>query len=397
MSNARTLDNLARSGMSLMNRTIQRIGILTSGGDAPGMNAAIRAAFRRLKACSKDNEVVLFREGLNGLAGRLEVNHLSEINRSDLRGIIHRGGTFIGTGRIPELKPAPADCPDPDAWEKRRQEITDVAVVNLRQLRLSGVIVLGGDGSFKGMDHIRRAYEVRYNEPLRLVGIPATIDNDIWGTDASIGFDTALNSTVDALRKLRDTCESHRRCAILEVMGNSSGWLALAAGIAGGATTLMIPERPETYDIELVLARVRAAVRLNYRSIVIVMAEGVRKSSGYKDLPDRLRELIENDDKIRQYQGGRSLETRVNIIGYIARGGQPTAADNLLASELGFEAANAVTDESLTNPVMIAIQRGQLTRVAFDEVVRNSPRLVEETSPMVTVARSLLISADQDF
>ena len=380
-----------------MNRTIQRIGILTSGGDAPGMNAAIRAAFRRLKACSKDNEVVLFREGLNGLAGRLEVNHLSEINRSDLRGIIHRGGTFIGTGRIPELKPAPADCPDPDAWEKRRQEITDVAVVNLRQLRLSGVIVLGGDGSFKGMDHIRRAYEARYNEPLRLVGIPATIDNDIWGTDASIGFDTALNSTVDALRKLRDTCESHRRCAILEVMGNSSGWLALAAGIAGGATTLMIPERPETYDIELVLARVRAAVRLNYRSIVIVMAEGVRKSSGYKDLPDRLRELIENDDKIRQYQGGRSLETRINIIGYIARGGQPTAADNLLASELGFEAANAVTDESLTNPVMIAIQRGQLTRVAFDEVVRNSPRLVEETSPMVTVARSLLISADQDF
>ena len=380
-----------------MNRTIQRIGILTSGGDAPGMNAAIRAAFRRLKACSKDNEVVLFREGLNGLAGRLEVNHLSEINRSDLRGIIHRGGTFIGTGRIPELKPAPADCPDPDAWEKRRQEITDVAVVNLRQLRLSGVIVLGGDGSFKGMDHIRRAYEARYNEPLRLVGIPATIDNDIWGTDASIGFDTALNSTVDALRKLRDTCESHRRCAILEVMGNSSGWLALAAGIAGGATTLMIPERPETYDIELVLARVRAAVRLTYRSIVIVMAEGVRKSSGYKDLPDRLRELIENDDKIRQYQGGRSLETRINIIGYIARGGQPTAADNLLASELGFEAANAVTDESLTNPVMIAIQRGQLTRVAFDEAVRNSPRLVEETSPMVTVARSLLISADQDF
>ena len=376
---------------------MQRIGILTSGGDAPGMNAAIRAAFRRLKASSKENEVVLFREGLNGLAGRLAVNHLSEINRSDLRGIIHRGGTFIGTGRIPELKPAPADCEDVDAWERRRQEITDVAVVNLRQLRLDGVIVLGGDGSFKGMNHIRTAYEARYGEPFRLVGIPATIDNDIWGTDASIGFDTALNSTVDALRKLRDTCESHRRCAILEVMGNSSGWIALASGIAGGATTLMIPERPETYDIELVLARVRAAVRLKYRSIVIIMAEGVRKASGEPHLPDKLRELIENDEEIRAHQGGRSLETRVNIIGYIARGGQPTAADNLLASELGFEAANAVTDESITEPLMVAIQRGQLTRVSFEEVVENSPRLVEENSPMVKVARSLLISADQSF
>ena len=166
---------------------------------------------------------------------------------------------------------------------------------------------------------------------------------------------------------------------------------------AGGATTLMIPERPETYDIELVLARARAAVRLKYRSIVIIMAEGVCKASGVPNLPDKLRELIDTDEEIKAHQGGRSLETRVNIIGYIARGGQPTAADNLLASELGFEAANAVTDESITEPLMVAIQRGQLTRVSFEEVVENSPRPVEENSPMVKVARSLLISADQSF
>ena len=374
----------------------QRIGILTSGGDAPGMNAALRAVFRRLKVRSPEHDAVLFREGLNGLAGRLEVNHYSQIVRQDMRGIIHRGGTFIGTGRVPELKPAPADCEDPELWERRRREVTDVAVVNLRQLGLRGVIVVGGDGSFKGMGHLQRSYEERYQEPLRLVGLPATIDNDIWGTERSIGFDTALNNTVDAMRKLRDTIESHRRCAILEVMGNSSGWIALTAGIAGGATTIMVPERPTTYDLELVLARVRAAVRLEYRSIVIVMAEGGRRASGNAEIVNELRQRVESDPEIRSMLG-RPLEARINIIGYIARGGQPTAADNLLASRLGYEAVNAVLDPSLSHPVMIGLQAGEMVRVPFDQVLLNSPRLITEDEPLVDVARSLLISADQSF
>ena len=374
----------------------QRIGILTSGGDAPGMNAALRAVFRRLKVRSPEHDAVLFREGLNGLAGRLEVNHYSQIVRQDMRGIIHRGGTFIGTGRVPELKPAPADCEDPELWERRRREVTDVAVVNLRQLGLRGVIVIGGDGSFKGMGHLQRSYEERYQEPLRLVGLPATIDNDIWGTERSIGFDTALNNTVDAMRKLRDTIESHRRCAILEVMGNSSGWIALTAGIAGGATTIMVPERPTTYDLELVLARVRAAVRLEYRSIVIVMAEGVRRASGNAEIVNELRQRVESDPEIRSMLG-RPLEARINIIGYIARGGQPTAADNLLASRLGYEAVNAVLDPALSRPVMIGLQAGEMVRVPFEEVLLNSPRLITDDEPLVDVARSLLISADQSF
>ena len=165
-----------------MNKRGQRIGILTSGGDAPGMNAAVRSVFRRIKASDPNNEVVLFREGLNGLAGRLEVNNLLNIEREAIRGIIHKGGTFIGTGRIPELKPAP-DNVDQDLWERRRSEITDVAVVNLRQLGLDAVVVVGGDGSFKGMSHIIESYRLKYQSPIRLVGIPATIDNDIWGTE----------------------------------------------------------------------------------------------------------------------------------------------------------------------------------------------------------------------
>lgn len=375
---------------------IQRIGILTSGGDAPGMNAALRAAFRRIKAASPKNEVVLFREGLNGLAGRLAVNYLGNIERRNLRDIINRGGTFIGTGRVPELKPAPADCEDVEAWNRLRKETTQVAVVNLRQLGLSAIIVVGGDGSFKGMLHICSSYAETYGEQIRLVGIPATIDNDIWGTEASIGFDTALNNTVMCLRNLRDTIDSHRRCAILEVMGNTSGWIALSAGIAGGATTIMLPELPDTWKLEKVLARVRAAVRMEYRYIIIVMAEGVRERSGNDRLGEDLMRAIEGDSEIRRMLG-RPLETRLNIIGYLARGGRPSAFDNLLASRLGVAAADAALDTKLDHPVMAGLVQNGVVLFPFEEVVRRSPRLVSPTDDLVDVASSLLVQEDQNF
>ena len=374
----------------------KRIGILTSGGDAPGMNGAVRAAFRRIKAINPRHDIVLFKEGLNGLAGRLEVNHLESIQRAAMRGIIHRGGTFIGTGRIPELKPCPEGYPDPEAWERRRAEITDVAVVNLRQLGLDSLIVIGGEGSFKGLSHIVSAYEDRYQERLGLVGVPGTIDNDIWGTEHTIGFDTALNNTVDALRKLRDTIESHRRCVILEVMGNSSGWLALAAGLAGGVTTIMIPERPDSYDLDRVVGTVRSALRLKYRSMIIVMAEGVKKAAQNPNIADDLRAKVESDPVITELLG-RPLETRLNIIGYIARGGQPSAHDNLLASQLGYAAADAALDEGTLEPLMVGIQRSEVTWSPMHEVIAQSPRLIDEDAELWQMAKSLLITEDQNF
>ncbi len=374
----------------------KRVGILTSGGDAPGMNAAVRAVFRRVKDLDPHNEVVLFKEGLNGLAGRLEVNYLGNIERDAIRGIIHKGGTFIGTGRVPELKPPPAGCEDVELWERKRKEITDVAVVNLRQLGLDSVVVVGGDGSFNGMSHIISAYQERYGEPLGLVGLPGTIDNDIWGTEDTIGFDTALNNSVAALRNLRDTIESHRRCAILELMGNSSGWIALAAGIAGGATTIMIPEQPESYDLAQVLARVRAAVRLSYRSIIIVMAEGVKKASGRPRIAEELRAMIEGDPEIIDALG-RPLETRVNIIGYIARGGSPSARDNLIASQLGCAAADLALSDAARAPQMVGTKGASVVSVPMSEVIARSPRLVESSSPLWATAESLLVSVDQSF
>ncbi len=309
---------------------------------------------------------------------------------------MHKGGTFIGTGRIPELKPCPEGYPDPEAWDRRRAEITDVAVVNLRQLGLDGIIVIGGEGSFKGLSHIISAYEARYQDRLTLVGVPGTIDNDIWGTDDTIGFDTALNNTVDALRKLRDTIESHRRCVILEVMGNSSGWLALTAGIAGGVTTIMVPEKPESYDLDRVVSCIRSALQLKYRSMIVVMAEGVKKASKNPRIAEELRCRVESDPVITELLG-RPLETRVNIIGYIARGGQPSARDNLLASKLGFAAANAALDEGALESIMVGIQRSEVVWSPMREVIENSPRLLDDGSELWDIANSLLISQDQSF
>jgi 6-phosphofructokinase 1 len=375
----------------------KRVGILTSGGDAPGMNAAIRAVFRRVKMISPDNEVVLFREGLNGLAGRLEVNFDRNIDRTRVRDIIHRGGTFIGTGRLIELADPPDSLqgPERETWLLRQREIKDTAVVNLRQLGLDAIVVIGGDGSFKGCASIAAAYQERFRTPLRVVGVPATIDNDIWGTEFSIGFDTALNNTVDALRKLRDTIDSHRRCAVLEVMGNTSGWIALSAGIAGGAVTIMLPEVPETYDPEQVLERIRTAARLDYRYIIVVMAEGVRKVSGRPRLGEELIRLIEDDVQIREALG-RPLEARLNTIGYLARGGHPTAFDNLLASRLGDAAAARVLSDDRT-PVMVGLQNNRVVTQHLEQVVAHSPRLIQPDEELLRVADHLLINEHQRF
>lgn len=374
----------------------QRVGILTSGGDAPGMNGAIRAVFRRVKGIDANHEIVLFREGLNGLAGRLEVNFDSNIERVRLRDILHRGGTFIGTGRVVELKDPPEDFPDVDAWMRRQREIIDTAVVNLRQLSLDAVVCIGGDGSFNGIARIAGHYEARYGEPIRVIGVPATIDNDIHGTQFSIGYDTATNNIIDALRKLRDTIDSHRRCAIVEVMGNSSGAIALSAGMAGGATAVLVPELPETWDEAQVLGRVRAAVRQDYRYIILVMAEGVRKACGNPRFAEDLAAAIAGDEQVSSYLG-RALETRVNIIGYVARGGHPSAFDNMLAARLGVEAANAALDQSVDEPIMIGLWDGQVRRQPLAEVIAHSPRRLKADDEMVRTAEALWVRADQAF
>ena len=378
----------------------KRIGVVTSGGDAPGMNAAIRAVFRCVKSRDHNNEVVLFKNGFRGVAGRLEANMDVDVQRKELRDILNRGGTCIGTGRVRELLPVDPDAPDAAARIKARKAFLDVAAVNIYQLGLDGLVVIGGDGSYRGAQAIAQAYRNQFDRPMRVVGIPATIDNDIHLTDYTIGFDTAVSNTVDALRKIRDTVESHRRAVILEVMGNTSGWIALASGIAGGASTILVPEIASSYDKAAVVDRCVAALRGDYRYFIVVMAEGVRKAVGDEGYGMALARAIEGDPRITRALG-HTMSARHNIIGYLARGGTPSAFDNVLAARFGRGAVEALLGERPMpegcDDAAVALHGRDIVLVSLDDVVSHGPRLVTPDNEIYALSQDLTILADQSF
>ena len=378
------------------------IGILTSGGDAPGMNAAIRAAFRSLKMRAPDCELMLFRDGFRGLARRLNSASDRNVDRKDVRDIIHRGGTFIGTGRVPELVLPPPDAPDVEARIAARESFLRVAAVNLFQHQIESLIVIGGDGSFCGAQAIAGAYRQTFpGRPFRVIGIPGTIDNDLHGTEYSIGYDTALNNVVDSIRKLRDTIESHRRAIILEVMGNTSGWLALQSAIAGGAAAVAIPEVEETWDQDDMVGRLIAGVRRDYRYFIIVVAEGVLKRAG-ADWSHTLRRRIEEARPIHDMLG-HAMEVRINSVGHVARGGSPSALDNTLAGLLGSAAADIAQTGSLgrgqavEGDIMVGCRGTRVITTPLDEVIAHSPRLVTRYSELYQLSLKLMLSAGQPF
>ncbi|MDC0720124.1 ATP-dependent 6-phosphofructokinase [Nannocystis bainbridge] len=378
------------------------IGILTSGGDAPGMNAAVRAAFRCLKMRDPDCEIVFFRDGFRGLARRLDSSSDRNVDRRAVRDIIHRGGTFIGTGRVPELLLPAADHPSYAERVAARDDFLKVAAINLYQMRVDNLIVIGGDGSFCGARLIGEAFRQHFpRRPFRVIGIPGTIDNDLHGTEYSIGYDTALNNVVDAIRKLRDTIESHRRAIILEVMGNTSGWLALQSAIAGGAAVVAIPEVEETWDHDRIVRSLDAGVRRDYRYFIIVVAEGVRRRAG-EDWCEGLKRKLESDPAIETHLG-HPMEVRINSVGHIARGGSPTALDNTLAGLLGSGAADVAQlgglDGQTPTPgdVMVGSRGPQTIVTPLDEVIARSPRLVTRDSELYQLSQRLMLTAEQPF
>ena len=378
------------------------IGILTSGGDAPGMNAAVRAAFRTLKMREPECELLFFRDGFRGLARRLDSSSDRSVDRRAVRDIIHRGGTFIGTGRVPELVLPPEDAPNFADRLAARDDFLKVAAINLYQMRVDNLIVIGGDGSFRGARLIGDAFRAHFpRRPFRVIGIPGTIDNDLHGTDYSICYDTALNNVVDAIRKLRDTIESHRRAIILEVMGNTSGWLALQSAIAGGAAVVAIPEVEETWEHEQIVRRLVAGVRRDYRYFIIVVAEGVLRRAG-ADWCESLRRKIEGDRAIEAHLG-HPMEVRINSVGHVARGGSPTALDNTLAGLLGSGAADVVQlgglggEPKVDGDVMIGCRGPHVIVTPLDEVIARSPRLVTRDSELYQLSLKLMLSAEQPF
>lgn len=300
---------------------MKRIGILTSGGDAPGMNAAIRAVVR--KAVFEGAEVVGVRHGYAGLIS----GEFQPLSISSVGDIIHRGGTILQTARSPEfMKP-----------EGRQQAIT-----NLSDQGIEGLIVVGGDGSFRGAQALARA-------GIKAIGLPGTIDNDIAGTESTIGFDTAVNTAVEAIDRIRDTATSHERAFVLEVMGRDAGFIALAAGLAGGAESILIPEVQTTMD-EVCERLVRGRDRGKRHSLIVV-AEGFAPG-------------MQVGEEVRRRTG---YDTRVTILGHIQRGGSPTALDRNIASQMGARAVELLLQDQAN--LMVGVAGGRTVDVPLDEVV----------------------------
>ena len=272
---------------------MKKIGVLTSGGDSPGMNAAIRAVVR--KAIYHNVEVYGIYNGYQGLVN----GTIKKLELGSVGDIIHRGGTMLYTARCPEFK---------------EKEVQLKGIEQLRKFGIEGLVVIGGDGSYRGA---RALTELGYP----CVGVPGTIDNDIPGTDFTIGFDTALNTVIDSIDKIRDTATSHDRTYVIEVMGRNAGDIALWAGMAGGAESILIPE--ESHDMNDIINKLNRGHERGKKHSIIVVAEGVGSA-------------FEISQEIQRRTGA---EIRVTVLGHVQRGGSPTARDRVLASRL---AASAV-------------------------------------------------------
>ena len=278
--------------------TMKSIAVLTSGGDAPGMNPAVRAVVRT--ACQRGIKVYGVDRGYTGLIN----GDIHEMNLRSVSDIITRGGTILYSARCPEFK---------------TEEGLQKAVATCKKFGIDGMVIIGGDGSFRGA----RDLSLR---GIPCIGLPGTIDNDISCTDYTIGYDTCLNTIVQMVDRIRDTSESHDRCTVVEVMGRGAGYLALEAGIAVGATSIIVPE--VEYDIERdVIARIREFQKTGKKHFIVIVAEGV---GGTAEIAKKI-------------EAETGVESRATILGHVQRGGSPTVRDRIMASQMGSRAVDLLT------------------------------------------------------
>ena len=283
-----------------MEKQIKTIGVLTSGGDAPGMNAAVRAVVRA--GLHKGFRMIGIQRGYNGLLD----GECFEMNLRSVSNIISAGGTILYTARCLEFK---------------TKEGQDKGAAKCRELGIDALVVIGGDGSYRGARELA-------HRGIPMIGLPGTIDNDIACTDYTIGYDTACNTALESIDKLRDTMQSHERCSVVEVMGHRAGHLALTVGVACGATAVIVPEHPVDYEADLLepIRRARLAGRTHF---MIIVAEGV-EGGAYS-----IGKVIEE---------ATALDTRVTVLGHIQRGGSPSSRDRITATYMGYEAVRLLAE-----------------------------------------------------
>ena len=306
---------------------MKTIGVLTSGGDAPGMNAAVRSVVRT--ALSMGMNVKGIHHGYSGLIHG-EITDMTERSVSE---VIHRGGTVLYTARCPEFK---------------TEEGIDKAVESCKKFGIEGIVVIGGDGSFRGARDLSL-------KGIPCVGVPATIDNDIASTDYTIGFDTAMNTAMEMVDKLRDTTQSHERCSVVEVMGRHAGHLALQTGLAVGAVAIMVPEIP--YSVDDVCKKIEITRQNGKEHFIVVVAEGIEKSVS---------------QIAKEIEEATGVESRATVLGHVQRGGNPTVRDRVMASYMG-NAAVELLNKGVGNRV-ICYDKGEiLNRDIYEALQMKKP------------------------
>ncbi len=352
------------------------IGILTSGGDTPGSNAAIRA-LGKAAISNYDMNIIGFRDGFRGIME----NHFVPLDNKMLSGILTLGGTILGTSRE---KPFKMNV------EGEERDMTDTIVKNYQKNKLDALVCIGGNGTQKNAWHLAK-------RGLNIITLPKTIDNDVAGTDFTFGFDTAMSIATEAIDRLHSTASSHHRIIMVEIMGHKAGWLALGAGIAGGADVILIPEIP--YEVEIIANSILERKAQGKSFSIIAVAEGAA-SQEFTSIYSQLRKKIDNEEdesvrkKLKQekteldvlrtsnairlancLQELTKLESRVTILGHLQRGGTPSSTDRLLATRLGTACARFIEKDRFG--VMVALQKNHIVDVPLEEIVgkiKNVPR-----------------------
>ena len=311
------------------------IALLTSGGDAPGMNSSIRAVVR---SCAHYNKKCI--GIIRGYSGLIE-NDTKVLNTRSVRGIINRGGTFLYSARCEEFK----------SIEGRKK-----AYENLKAMGADGLIIIGGDGSFTGALKLKD----EFNFPV--IGIPGTIDNDLFGTSHTLGYDTALNTVMDAIDKIRDTAISHHRLFLVEVMGADAGYIALNSGLAIGAQEILIPEVNMVFDN--LINSLKKSKKSGKTSSIIVVAEGDKTGKNVFELASKIEENLPK------------YETRVSVLGHIQRGGSPSCFDRVLGTQLGVKAVEALIEGK--NGLMVGIDNGKIIYTPLNKALKGKTKINKE-------------------
>jgi len=354
---------------------IKRIGILTGGGDCPGLNAVIRAVVKTAMF-KYDMEIIGFRDGYRGLV----YNDYMIFGPNDASGILDKGGTILGTSNTDN----PFNFKVEVNGKSEYRDMSDEAIKNVNALGIDCMIMIGGDGTLTSARDFSR-------KGLNVIGVPKTIDNDLSATDYTFGFMTAVDTATDAIDKLHSTAESHHRVMLLEVMGRYAGWIALQAGIAGGADVILIPEIP--YRIEKVVEKIIERKKAGKHFSIVVVAEGAKSVEGdvvvskiLKDSPDPVRLGGVANRVAEQIEQLTGIETRVTVLGHLQRGGRPIAYDRILSTRFGVAAVELAVNGDFGK--MVSLQGNTITAVPLEDAV-NKIKTVPPDGELVRIAKSI--------